>query len=150
QTDLVSDRQRTWVLSWYNVILDAGGALGALGGAMPVVIDRATGIGLESAYRWLFAGYTIANFGAAILYFFLTDAMEIRKSGRATPVSKITTDAKRIVRRISALFALDAAGGGFLADALFAYLLFQRFGLDARSLGALSSLFVFSMRRRIS
>src|SRR5262245_4543483 len=27
---LVSDKQRTWTLSWYNVVLDAGGALGAL------------------------------------------------------------------------------------------------------------------------
>jgi MFS family permease len=135
--NLVSDRQRTWVLSWYNVILDSGGALGALGGAMPVVIERATGIGLESAYRWVFAGYTIANLGAAILYFFLTDAIELRKSGRATAVSEITSDAKRIVRRISALFALDAAGGGFLADALLAYWFFQRFGMDERSLGAL-------------
>ncbi|PYS31976.1 MAG: hypothetical protein DMG14_35785, partial [Acidobacteria bacterium] len=47
--NLVSDRQRTWILSWYNVILDAGGALGALGGALPVVIERAAGVDLQSA-----------------------------------------------------------------------------------------------------
>ena len=132
----VSDRQRTWALSWYNVILDAGGALGALSGALPVVIQRAGGIELESAYRWVFAGYSLANIVAAMLYLFMTDAIELRKVS-TIPGSEITANAKRIVRRISALFALDAAGGGFLADALLAYWFFQRFGMDERSLGVL-------------
>jgi len=119
------------------VILDAGGALGALGGALPVVIEHAAGIELGSAYAWVFGLYSLANIGAALLYLFLTDAIELHKPAGATPVSEITTNTKGIVRRISSLFALDAAGGGFLADALLAYWFFQRFGMDERSLGVL-------------
>src|SRR5215510_8517318 len=81
--NLVSDRQRTWVLSWYNVVLDAGGALGALAGALPVVIERSMGLGLESAYLWVFAGFTVANLSAACLYLFLTDRIELQKSAHA-------------------------------------------------------------------
>ena len=135
--NLVSDRQRTWILSWYNVILDAGGALGALGGALPVVIERAAGVDLQSAYRFVFVGYSVANLGAAAIYLLLTDQLEVRKSAQLATGLQITSDAKRIVRRISALFALDAGGGGFLADALLAYWFFQRFGMNEQSLGLL-------------
>jgi MFS family permease len=48
-----------------------------------------------------------------------------------------TPHTRTIVRRISTLFALDAGGGGFLADALLAYWFFQRFGLNEQSLGML-------------
>jgi MFS family permease len=135
--NLVPDRQRTWVLSWYNVVLDAGGALGALAGALPIVIERSIGLNLESAYRWVFVGFTLANLAAAGLYLFLTGRIESQKSTHATMRVAITPQAKSIVRRISALFALDAAGGGFLADALLAYWFFQRFGMNEQSLGVL-------------
>src|SRR5881394_418308 len=42
---LVADRDRTWTLSWYNVVLDTSGALGALAGALPVAIQMWTGTG---------------------------------------------------------------------------------------------------------
>jgi len=114
--NLVSDRQRTWVLSWYNVILDAGGALGALAGGIPIVIQRFTALDLESAYRWVFAGYSLANLIALGLYVFLSDQIEILKPAQAAPAGAITARTKTIVRRISALFALDAFGGGCAAE----------------------------------
>lgn len=133
---LVSDKQRTWTLSWYNVVLDVGGALGALSGALPIVLQRTAGLNLEAAYRWVFAGYSVANLIAASLYLLVTNKIEIPKSAQKSMV-EISNHAKGIVRRISALFALDAGGGGFLADALLAYWFFQRFGMDERTLGVL-------------
>lgn len=134
---LVSDQRRTWVLSWYNVVLDAAGALGALSGALPIIIQRTWGLDFESAYQWVFAGYSLANLGAAGIYLFLTDEIELRKRlPKASPV-EVTPHTRAIVRRISALFALDAGGGGFLADALLAYWFFERFGMNEQSLGML-------------
>jgi MFS family permease len=134
---LVSDRQRTWTLSWYNVVLDTGGALGALGGALPVVIQRTAGLELESAYRWVFAGYSVANLAAAVFYLFLSSQIETPKSAQSKSKLEISAQTKGIVQRISALFALDAGGGGFLADALLAYWFFERFGMNEQSLGLL-------------
>jgi MFS family permease len=133
---LVSDKQRTWTLSWYNVVLDTGGALGALCGALPIVLQNTAGLDLDTAYKWVFAGYGVANFSAAGLYILLSKEIEVRRMRRNVSV-EISTHAKSIVRRISALFALDAGGGGFLADALLAYWFFQRFGMDERTLGML-------------
>ena len=92
---------------------------------------------LQSAYRFVFVGYSVANLGAAAIYLLLTDQLEVRKSAQLATGLQITSDAKRVVRRISALFALDAGGGGFLADALLAYWFFQRFGMNEQSLGLL-------------
>ena len=51
---LVADRDRTWTLSWYNVVLDTSGALGALSGGLPIALRSWTGMGLLPAYRWVF------------------------------------------------------------------------------------------------
>ena len=134
---LIPDKRRTWTLSWYNVILDVAGALGALSGALPIVLQRAWGLDVESAYQWVFAGYSLANLGAAGLYLFLTEEIELRKTLPKSQKVEVTPHTRAIVRRISALFALDAGGGGFLADALLAYWFFERFGMNEQSLGML-------------
>src|SRR4029077_17301006 len=77
------------------------------------------------------------NLCAAGIYLFLTGDIEIQSPAARGPELHISPEAKRVVRRISALFALDAAGGGFLADALLAYWFFQRFGMNEQSLGLL-------------
>lgn len=54
---LIPDRARTWGLSWYNVLLDGGGALGALGAALPLAVSAWARIDLLAAYRYVFLGY---------------------------------------------------------------------------------------------
>jgi MFS family permease len=135
---LVPDRSRTWALSWYNVVLDTSGALGALGGALPVLIQRWTGHELLQAYRPVFFLYTGLNLLSAAFYLFLDSQVELSGSkGAARDLQPITPESKRTVRKIAALFALDAGGGGFLADALLAYWFFQRFGVTEARLGVL-------------
>lgn len=41
----------------------------------------------------------------------------------------ITRESKRVIAKITALFSLDAFGGGFLTDAIVAYWFFRRFGI---------------------
>lgn len=135
---LVADRSRTWALSWYNVALDTSGALGALAGALPVVIQGWTGAGLLPAYRWVFLFYTALNLASATLYLFLDSQVESSAVPELEQVGRhISSATKRIVARISALFALDSAGGGFLADALLAYWFFHRFAVNEKELGLL-------------
>jgi hypothetical protein len=135
---LVADRSRTWTLSWYNVVLDGSGALGALAGVLPVAIQNWTGTGLLPAYRWVFFFYTALNLVSATLYLFLDSHVESSSAPElAQAGSRISPATKRIVGRISALFALDSAGGGFLADALLAYWFFHRFGVNETGLGLL-------------
>jgi predicted MFS family arabinose efflux permease len=41
----------------------------------------------------------------------------------------VSPEARRMVKRLSALFSLDSLGGGFLLDALVSYWFFRRFGI---------------------
>lgn len=157
---LVADRSRTWALSWYNVVLDGAGALGALASALPILIHTWSSLSIITAYRWIFLAYAAVNLASAGIYSFLDPQVEA--TGTAAPggtVDPISPVAKSVVRRLAALFALDAGGGGFLADAFLAYWFFHRFGVNesglallffaVRALNALSHLGAAWLARRI-
>jgi MFS family permease len=133
---LVSDVRRTWNLAWYNVLLDGGGSLGALGAALPSLLQHHLSLSVLSSYRIVFLGYSALCLAVAVLYLFLSPAVEIAMSSRLAPISTgIAPESRRIVARLTGLFSLDAFGGGFLTDALVAYWFFRRFGIAEQALG---------------
>jgi len=133
---LVPDSRRTWSLAWYNVLLDGGGSLGALGAGLPILLQRHLVFSMLSAYRVLFFGYCGLCLVVAGLYLLLSPAIEITNAS-ALPKMKagIAPESKKIVAKLTALFSLDAFGGGFLTDALVAYWFFRRFGIPEHDLG---------------
>ncbi len=133
---LVSDHSRTWALSWYNVLLDAGGALGALAGGVPLLLQSWVAIDVTMAYRYVFFGYAALQLIAVVLYSQLSPSID-PQALEPTATATTTPEAKSIVRRLAALFSLDAFGGGFLSDALVSYWFFRRFGMDEKELGIL-------------
>ena len=129
-----SDAERTMTFARYNVLQDIGHAVGSLLAGVPALLDHFAGIAPDAAQRnalWLYAllcavpliGY--ARLSAAI------EAPRVRKSVTLTPESR------RTLTRISALFAIDAVGGGFLTTALLSYFFYERFGIDANQIGLL-------------
>src|SRR5207248_1691087 len=82
---LVADRDRTWTLSWYNVVLDGSGALGALSGGLPIAIRSWTGMGLIPAYRWVFLLYAALNLASAALYLLLDAQVEASAAPQLQP-----------------------------------------------------------------
>lgn len=132
---LVSDIKRTWTLAWYNVLLDGGGALGAMAAALPIVLQRQLSVSVLHSYRLVFLGYFGLCLSVAALYLFLSQAVEIPNPAGLVPTrTKIAPESKRIVAKLTALFSLDAFGGGFLTDALVAYWFFRRFGIGEEGL----------------
>ena len=135
---LVSDIKRTWNLAWYNVLLDSGGALGAMAAALPILLQRELHLSVLHSYRRLFFGYFGLCLAVSAFYSFLSPAVEVaNQAGLAPTRSKIAPESKRIVAKLTILFSLDAFGGGFLTDALVAYWFFRRFGIGEESLGFL-------------
>lgn len=135
---LVSDRQRTWIFSWYNLVLDTSGAVGALAAGIPFLEQRFWGMGLSAGYETLFIGYAALNLGAAVLYLFLSPEVEAAHGeSLGAQSSLVSPEARSMVRRLSALFAIDSFGGGFLLDALVSYWFFRRFGIGEGRLAVL-------------
>jgi len=133
---LVPDTSRTWGLAWYNVLLDGGGSLGALAAGLPLLVEHHKSISILASYRFIFLGYSLLCVIVAVAYLRLSPAVEVvGPKTIASPRNRITLKSQRIVAKITALFSLDAFGGGFLTDALIAYWFFRRFGIAEQELG---------------
>jgi predicted MFS family arabinose efflux permease len=133
---LAPDSKRTWNLAWYNVLLDGGGSLGALAAALPLFLQHRLSFSLFSSYKVVFFGYSGLCLIVATLYAFLSPAVEVSDPPAPAKLSAgMTVKNKRILAKLTALFSLDAFGGGFLTDALVAYWFFRRFGVAERDLG---------------
>ena len=133
---LVSDARRTWGLAWYNVLLDGGGSLGALGSGLPLLLQHRMSLTILTSYRLVFLGYSALCLVVAAIYLCLSPGIEVCSLKNIASIrTGITPKSKKIVAKITALFSLDAFGGGFLNDALVAYWFFRRFGIGEQDLG---------------
>jgi MFS family permease len=151
-----SEGRRTWMLAWYNVSLDAGHALGALGGAVPGVLSHLLGMSALDAHRVTFLVCAVAIAASIVCYALLTDSVELKhrtevlchtRPGQAeTPVEQNFSSvhhaqphepaqphaqrAHALITRLTLLFGLDSLGGGFLNTSLVAYWFFERFAMS--------------------
>lgn len=138
------DSGRTFVFARYNLAQDAGLALGGLlAGAAGRLqsIDALAGITeLDSQRAAIGAGAALLLI-TALLYTRLSPRTEegaaATVAAGARRVAKLSPSSRRVVTRISALFAVDAIGGGFLTTAWLSFFFAERFGLGAGALGLL-------------
>ncbi len=135
----VPDDQRTWRLAQYNVVLDTGHALGALGAVLPLLLRRTIDIGPLGAYRVTFVVYGALGFVGALLYLALPADIEVARvpSPSAPPDARLAPESRARITKLAALLGLDSLGGGFLSGSLLAYWFFRRYGLAEDSLAVL-------------
>jgi predicted MFS family arabinose efflux permease len=146
---------RTRAFAWYNVLQDAGHALGGLLAALPELL-RAEGANALPSLRLAMAGYAALLLLSALCYLPLCAAVERAES---RPRLELSAPSRRVLTRISLLFGLDSLAGGFLGTALIAYFFHARYGasestiallfLGARVANALSHLGAAWLARRI-
>ncbi|HEX7126810.1 MAG TPA: MFS transporter [Thermodesulfobacteriota bacterium] len=130
-----TDEGRTGAFAAYNLVGTLAVALGSLAAGLPALA------GLEglAAHRALVAAYAVAGLALVALFARLTPAVEPPRAapGARRPGAWLGIHrSRRRVFGLSALFALDAFGGGFIVQSLMAYWFALRFGLDTASLGA--------------
>jgi len=156
----VSAEQRTWSLAWYNLVLDAGHALGALAGTIPTIVTAFTSQTIHEAHRTTYAFCAGAVLLTVVPYLALSRNVEVA-SVPADPsqAARLDPRSRRAITRIALLFGLDSIGTGFLNSSLIAYWFFERFGtteaqaavlfFTARVLNAVSHVAAAWMARRI-
>lgn len=134
-----SDDRRTRVFAWYNVLQDIGHALGGLAAATPVVLVNTLAVTELAGYQVTLGVYAGLLAVTAALAMRLSPQVELVRDGVSSPETTpgITSASRRIVWRISGLFAIDAIAGGFLGTALLSYFFFQRFGAGEAVIAAL-------------
>lgn len=130
----VVDAERTRVLAVYNLLQDVGHAFGGLLAGLPAVLRQTAGVSEIASLRLTLVVYVALSLAVVVLYRGLTPAVE-PVAGERSP--GISLSSRRILRRISALFALDSLAGGFLLTALLSFFFFERFGVDEAVVGPL-------------
>lgn len=151
-----TDEERTRAFAWYHVLQDVGHAVGGLLAATPEFLRNVAGMEQAASLRTGVGLYALLLLATAVLYLRLSPAMEIPADA---PRNRITPESRRILFRLSALFALDSVAGGFFGSALLSFFFYQRFGatetaiallfLGARTANALSHLGAAWLAERI-
>ncbi len=131
-----TDADRTRVFAWYNVLMDAGYAAGGLLAGLPTLLERAAGLDTLSGMRLCLALFCALYAASAALY-----ARLPVRVGQTAPAGlrELSAGSRPIVRKISALFFVDAFAGGFIGSAIFAYWFSERFGASAATVALLFS-----------
>ena len=129
-----TDQQRTRAFAWDNVVLDAGDAGGGLLAALPTLFEHVLEVDTVTAMRWAIALFCALYGAAAILYARLPAAIPRAES---VALTRLSPESRPIVAKISALFFIDAFGGGFIGSALLAYYFSEQFGVSAAHVAVL-------------
>ncbi len=129
---------RTAALAWYTALQDAGHAAGSLAAGLPVLLASAFTLGEERSFRLAIGLYALLTALSALPYLRLPAGGPVSAGpAPARPSPRLSSDSRRVLTRISLLFALDGLGGGFLVTALLSYFFFERFGVSPAALGLL-------------
>jgi MFS family permease len=163
-SQVVSDRERTHVFAWYTLTGSLATALGALAAGYLTDVLQNTRPALQS-YRAVIVVY--AALGVALAAVFVTASPAVEASASTWAARTRHSFARlsgidrsrAVVVKLSALFALDSFGGGFIVQSFAAYWFYLQFGVEPHTLGwlffganvfaGLSALAAASLARRI-
>ncbi len=125
----VPDERRNRWFGRYTAVAAIIGSLGALAAGWPEAIRKAIP-SAPSSQRWFLLPAALALV-AAVIATRLSPAVEAPADEERKPLRR----SKGTVAKLSALFALDGLGGGFVVPALIVYYFRTKFGTSAEMLG---------------
>jgi MFS family permease len=128
--DMTEGHERTHSFAVYNLAAAFAAALGALASPLPQRLAETNDWDVATAERLSFLVYVVVAVAAALVYRSLRTHAAISTPRRGLHKSR------PIVIRLSALFSLDSAGGGFAVTSLLVLYLDVRFGLSPAATGA--------------
>jgi len=126
-----SDR-RTLAFSVYNLVGYGASSIGALLAGLPQYLGSGV-----TGYRPLFLAYLLSGLLGALLYSSMSKKVEVDHLIQGRKHAVLSAQARPIVFKLSALFAVDAFGGGLIGQSILSYYFYTRFALDLSTLGAI-------------
>lgn len=136
-SQLLPSGERTRAFAWYNLAGSLATASGALcGGFLSQGLWHA-GLSELASYRAVILGYAGCGVALIVLFLLLSPAVEAAVAVPATHRVLGLHKSKRVVMKLSGLFALDAFAGGFVIQSMVAYWFHVKFGVDAGILGSI-------------
>jgi len=138
---IVADKKRTQVFSWYNLVGSFATALGALAGGVLAQALQKKGMTPSASYRMIVLGYAAMGLVLALLFWQLSRGIEpsldrLPKKEGLKNWSGLHRS-RVLVLKLSVLFSLDAFAGGFIVQSFVVYWFHRRFGVEPAMLGSI-------------
>jgi MFS family permease len=138
---VATDRTRTEVFAWYTLTGSLATALGALAGGAATRLLQETVMAPVSSYRAVVVLYAALGVILAVLFTGLSPGVEATTVGEKQAFRPTFAGlsglgrSREVVMKLSALFALDSFGGGFVVQSFAAYWFYLRFRINPATLG---------------
>jgi MFS family permease len=135
---IVSSKERTMVFAWYNLLGSFATASGALAGGWLVQALQNGGTSILDSYRSIIVGYALFGLVLVVIFLGLSTRIEVKVTEPDGIKRRFGLHrSKRTVLKLSALFSLDAFGGGFIVQSILAYWFYVKYGTDPGTLGTI-------------
>ncbi len=136
---ILSSNELTKIFAWYNLAGSFSGACGALAAGWFAVLLQDNGFSIASSYKVILACYGLSGILLAIFFLSLSSNVEAVIIKDAKPVKRTfgLSKSKKIILKLSSLFALDSFAGGFIIQSIIAYWFFIKFNLSAGIIGSI-------------
>jgi len=127
-SEVIQDRARTEVFAWYTL---TGAIATACGSLFAGLLVETSG-----SQRSVVIEYVVLGLALALLFRALSPAAEAHAPTKGSNLLGLGPS-RGIVLKLSALFGMDAFGGGFVVQSFAAYWFYLRFGVNPATLGGI-------------
>jgi MFS family permease len=125
------NRKRNTLFGFYNMAGTFAMGAGILIANLPIIIENELEFDQIYAIKLLFLFYSLLGILVLGIYLKLSSAIEIKKEKTSTPIAEILTPkSKKIVTKLSGLFAIDSFAGGFAIQSIVSFWFFTKFDID--------------------
>jgi MFS family permease len=144
-------KKRNTLFAFYNMVGTFAMSAGVLVSGLPGIIQHQYGLNQIDSIRLLFLAYSILGIGVLGIYLSLSKRVELmqRRGGGENQDEKripkpltqtLSPASKKIVAKLSGLFAIDSFGGGFVIQSIVSLWFFTKFGADLTLLSYIFSI----------
>lgn len=137
-SQVVPGARRTTVFAWYQLAGSLATAAGSLAAGVAVQLLQAGGTTALDSYRAVIVAYAVVGIALLVLVGRTSSAVEAAAPADPSIRRRLGLHRSgRVVGELSALFALDAFGGGFVVQSIVALWFHLRWGVEPAVLGGI-------------
>jgi len=138
---ITENKKRNTLFGLYNMAGTFAMGAGVLIANLPIIIQNELGLDQIYAIKLLFLFYSFLGILVIGIYLKISSSIEIAKVQNFKPISKtLNPKSKKIVAKLSGLFAIDSFAGGFAIQSIVSFWFFTKFDIDLSTISYIFSI----------